>query len=158
MALYEDMASYSLPESPLLWRNVSPPSSGIKNKPRKKPVYSRHHFASYHFHVRSLLLYSSALRMETPYSTEMSVVFTRLHDIVSQKFEFITPVWEPQTLHNTDVPEELRTSVIMAEDEGEATVNFNQATKNHIPGDSILHYRQHQTENSVNWGQSTQQN
>jgi hypothetical protein len=63
-------------------RNMSPLISGSKNKPSKKPVWSRHHF---------FLSYSSTTKMEVIHSSETFVDFQRT------KRRYIS---ENETLHS----------------------------------------------------------
>jgi hypothetical protein len=60
----------------MFWRNVSPPSSGLKNKP-SKPAFS----------LVSCSAYSLTVKMEVTCPLKTSVDFNRLHIIISQKTE-----------------------------------------------------------------------
>jgi hypothetical protein len=71
---------YSLKNQPKFWKHISPPSSGSKNKPNKKPAWSRQQ-AGPCFKLVSRLDCSSTLKLVAIFSSEMSVNFQRITPI-----------------------------------------------------------------------------
>jgi hypothetical protein len=74
---YEDFYRlwYNVVEcKPLFWRNTSPPSSGFKNKPSRRPAWNRSLLATF-FALVSWLACFSTLQMEAKFSSETSVDF-----------------------------------------------------------------------------------
>jgi hypothetical protein len=59
---------------PPFWRNTSPPFSGLKNKPSRRPAWNRALLATF-FVLVSCLACFSTLQMEAKFSSETSVDF-----------------------------------------------------------------------------------
>jgi hypothetical protein len=67
-----------------------PQSSGLKSKSRKTPARNRQKaVVAANFRLGSCMSYTSAIRMKVTCSSETSVDFHKIHDVLSQKVEIV---------------------------------------------------------------------